>query len=53
MCFLIDIIRMPHYIVILRALHKLSFSFTKTFRFNSHKIVVDIHCNFNNNIFDV
>ena len=51
--FLIDINSMPHYIVILHALHNLSFSFTITFTFNNHKTLVEIHYNFDNNIFDV
>ena len=51
--FYIYINNMPHYIVILHALHNLSFSFTITFTFNNHKTIVEIHYSFNNNIFDV
>ena len=49
--FFIDINSMPHYTVILHALHNLSFSFTITFTFNNHKTIVDIHYNYDNNIF--
>ena len=42
---------MPHYIIILHALHNLSFSFTITFTFNKHKTIVEIHYNFDNNIY--
>ena len=49
----IDINSMPHYIVILHALHNLSFNFTITFTFNNPKTIVEIHYNFDNNIFDV
>jgi hypothetical protein len=43
---------MPHYIVILHALHNyLSFSFTISFTVNNHKTINEIHCNFYNNIF--
>ena len=51
--YFIDINSMPHHIVILHALHNLSFSFTITFTFNNHKTIVQIHYNFNKNIFDV
>jgi len=51
--FLIDINSTPHYIVILHALHNLSFSFTINFTFNNHKTIVELHYNFNKNIFDV
>ena len=44
----IDINSMPHYRVILHALHNLSFSFTITF--NNNKTTVEIHYNVNNNI---
>ena len=47
----IDINSMPHYIVILHDLHNLSFSFTITFIFNNHKIIVEIRYIFDNNIF--
>ena len=46
----IDINSMPHYRVILHALHNLSFSFTITFKFNNHKTIVEIHYNVDNNI---
>jgi len=46
----IDINSMPHYRVILHALHNLSFSFALTFTFNNHKTIVEIHYNIDNNI---
>jgi len=51
--FLIDINSVPHYKVILHALHYLGFSFSITFTFNINKTIVEIHYNVNNNIFDV
>ena len=48
--FFIDINSMFHYIVILYALHNLSFSFTITFTFNIHKTIVEIHYSISNNI---
>jgi len=50
-CICINI--MPHYIVILHALHNLSFSFTISFIFSNHRAIVEIHYNVDNNIFDV
>ena len=47
---LIDITSMPHHTVTLYALHNLSFSFTITFVFKSHKTIVEIHYNVGNNI---
>jgi len=41
---------MPNCIVILHALHYLSFSFTITFTFNNHKTIVEVHYNIDNNI---
>ena len=38
-------------IYLLHALYNLSFSFTITFTFNNHKIILEIHHNFDNNIF--
>ena len=44
---------MPHYIVILHALHYLSISFTINFTFKKYKkTTVKIHYNVNNNVFD-
>ena len=51
--FLIDINSMPHYRVMLHALHNSSFSFTITFTFNNQETIVEIHYNVDNNIFDV
>ena len=45
-----DINSMPHYRVILHALHNLSLRFTITFTFNNHKTVVEIHHKVDNNI---
>ena len=41
---------MPHYIVILHALHNLSFSFTINFTFYNHKTIVEIHYNVDNSV---
>jgi len=41
---------MPHYIIILHALHNLNFSFTITFTFQNHKILVEINYNVDNHI---
>ena len=49
-CVFVDINSMPLHIVILHALHSLSFSFTITFTFNNHKTIVKVHYNFDNNI---
>ena len=44
MFFFIGINSMPHYMVILHALHNyLSFSFTVSFRVNYHKTIDKIH----------
>jgi len=53
MYFFTDINSTHHYTATLHALHNFSFSFTITFTFNNHKTIVEIHCNFDNNIFDV
>ena len=49
--FFFDINNMPHYSVILHALHNLSFCFTMPFTFNNHKTIVAFHYNVENNIF--
>ena len=49
--FFVDINNLPHYTVTLHALPDLSFSFTIPFTVNNHKIIVEIHYNFNNNTF--
>jgi len=48
--FCIEINSMPHYRVIVLALHNLSFSFTITFTFNNHGTIVEVHHNVDNNI---
>ena len=52
-CVFIDISSIRHYVVILHALHNLCLSFTITLTFNNYNTLVDSHCNFDKNIFDV
>jgi len=47
---IIDVNSMPHYRVILHAVHNLSFSFTITFTFYNPKTIVEIHYSVSNNI---
>ena len=50
-CVFIDINSMPHYMVMLHALHKyLSCSFTVSFAVNYHKSIDKIYENFYNNV---
>ena len=48
--FFVDINSMPHYRVILHALHNLSFIFPIPFTFNNYKTIVEFHHNVDKNI---